>query len=93
MFKLKRKQLLAATLTAHNPNKADNGANTVPTGPQTGNFRPGVKILSLHAYPDHPPVTGGKNATSSPLVTRASGRAWAWLTAQRTRAGCSKARA
>jgi hypothetical protein len=93
MYKLKCEERFAATFTAHDPDETDKGTNTVPVHRQPGDFRPGVKVLGLHANPDHPPVTGGKKATSSPLVTRASGRTWAWLTAQRTRAGCSNARA
>ena len=57
-----------------------------PAG-QRGELSADVEILGLHPDRGHarqPPVTGGKNATSSPGLTRVSGSAKSWFTAQRT---------
>jgi hypothetical protein len=56
------------------------------TGRKAFQHRGGVEWLGLDAdqdVHDQPPVTGGKNATSSPSPTGSSKRAWVWLTAAR----------
>src|SRR5258705_8017819 len=69
---------------APQPHEARDRADASVAG-ELADLRAGVEVLPLDRDP-HPPVTGGKNATSSPAFRRAEGCTISWFTAARTSA-------
>src|SRR6185295_6914708 len=74
---------------AHQADEARDGAY-LPVSGQVSDFETGIKVLALDRDL-HPPVTGGKNATSSPALMRAPACTMSWFTAVRTRVFWPKA--
>src|SRR5262245_15655101 len=69
---------------SHQPDEARDGADP-PATRNSADLGIEVEVLSLHGDL-HPPVTGGKNATSSPAWIGAEGCTMSWFTAARTSA-------
>src|SRR5688572_27180724 len=67
---------------AHQADEAGNRPD-FPVPRKFPDFQAGVEVLALNRDL-HPPVTGGKNATSSPALIAATGCAMSWFTATRT---------
>ena len=74
-------------IAAHNADECGNGAGRPATVLKRSDFRARIEVLPLNAYLGHPPVTGGKNAISSPGRTTALESVCCWLTATRISAG------
>src|SRR5262249_26973871 len=86
-------QLFAVAVAAHEPGETDDRADVGPRLMQPGDLNTRIEVFALH--PDHrqPPVTGGKNATSSPAFTGVAKSTCSWLTAARRRFRSAKASA
>src|SRR3954447_15464085 len=69
---------------SYQPDEARDRADASVPG-EPADLRAGIEILPLDRDP-HPPVTGGKNATSSPAWMLAEGCTMSWFTAARTSA-------
>src|SRR5262245_6318966 len=70
---------------AHNADEARHRADFGVTGAQAGNLGTDIEVFGLHAHRHgQPPVTGGKNATSSPSRIDVVACASSWFTATRT---------
>ncbi len=67
--KMLQRQGFHAAIAAHHADKAGNRAH--PRFSQRGNFHAGIEVFGLD-FDFHPPVTGGKKATSSASATGAS---------------------